>query len=158
MSHVHVAVARNSKSVVELNNSFANKINMKLFITASFGDTREAIEKLCGLVKDAEFIDFCFIRDIENYQKVFFDSKELMQRAREEISKSDALLIDMTDKPTGRAIEAGIAYALGKKIIVIMKRGTKIKDTTVGIADAIIEYDVVDDISDGLKKAKLKWQ
>lgn len=124
---------------------------MRVFITASFGDSKENIGKLCALVEAAGFEDFCFIRDVENYQKVFDDPKELMRRAREEIEKSDALLIDMTDKPTGRAIEAGIAYALGKKIIVIMKKGTQVKDTARGIADVIIEYDDINDVAEGLK-------
>src|SRR3989344_6271964 len=126
---------------------------MKIFITSSFGDSKENIERLCGIVRDAGFEDFSFIRDIEKYQKIFNNPKELMQRAREEIEKSEALLIDMTDKPTGRAIEAGIAYALGKKVIVIMKRGTQIKDTTRGVADLIIEYDNLEDIS--IKLAKI---
>jgi nucleoside 2-deoxyribosyltransferase len=128
---------------------------MKIYITSSFGDSKEAIERLCSIVRSAGFEDFNFIRDIENYQKVFHNPKELMQRAREEIKKSDALLIDMTDKPTGRAIEAGIAYALDKKIIVIMKRGTEIKDTTRGIADTVIEYDELEDLARGLKSALL---
>lgn len=123
---------------------------MRLYITSSFGDSKEEIEKLCSIVKSAGFEDFSFIRDVENYQKVFDNPKELMKRSEEEIINSDALLIDMTDKPTGRAIEAGMAYSLGKKIIVIMKRGTKVKDTTRGIADAIIEYNVIEDISSGL--------
>ncbi len=127
---------------------------MRIFITISFGDSKEKIEELCSLVKSAGFEDFCFIRDVENYQKVFDNPKDLMQRAKEEIQKSDALLIDMTDKPTGRAIEAGMAYVLNKKIIVIMKRETKIKDTTRGIADAIIEYDKITDIVPELKKLK----
>lgn len=124
---------------------------MKLYITSSYGDTKEEIEKLCALVRSAGFEDFSFIRDVENYQKVFDDPKELMRRAQEEIEKSDALLIDMTDKPTGRMIEVGMAYALAKKIIVIMKRGTQIKDTTRGIADIVIEYDQLEDIIQGLK-------
>ncbi|HSX24697.1 MAG TPA: nucleoside 2-deoxyribosyltransferase [Candidatus Andersenbacteria bacterium] len=124
---------------------------MKVFITSSFGDSKENIEKLCSIIRSAGFEDFSFIRDIENYQKIFDDPKELMQRAREEIEKSDALLIDMTDKPTGRAIEAGMAYALGKKIIVIMKHGTQIKDTTRGIADMIIKYNNIEDIAAELK-------
>ncbi len=120
---------------------------MKLFITASFqGDNKKEIEHLCELVKMAGFEDFCFIRDVENYKKIFDDPQELMKRSRDEVGKSDALLIDMTDKPTGRAIEAGIAFALNKKVIVIAKRGTQIKDTTRGIASLLIEYDVVDDI------------
>jgi nucleoside 2-deoxyribosyltransferase len=127
---------------------------MKLFITASFqgGDNKKEIEHLCELAKTAGFEDFCFIRDVENYKKMFDDPQELMQRARDEISKSDALLIDMTDKPTGRAIEAGIAFALNKKVIVIARKGTPIKDTTRGISSLAIEYDVIDDIAAPLKE------
>ena len=79
-----------------------------------------------------------------------------MKRSEDEIKNCDALLIDMTDKPTGRAIEAGMAYSLGKKIIVIMKKGTAIKDTTRGIADAVIEYDVIENILPELKNIILK--
>lgn len=124
---------------------------MRIFITASFGDNKENIEKLCSVVRTAGFEDFCFVRDIEHYEKIFEDPKELMQRAREEIQKSDVLLIDVTDKPTGRAVEAGMAYSLGKSIIVIMKRGTVIKDTIRGIADMLIEYDEIRDIIPELK-------
>lgn len=133
---------------------------MKLFITAPFrnGANKEEIENLCKVIKESGFIDFCFIRDVENYQKIFHDPKELMKRAREEIIKSDALLLDMTSKPTGRAIEAGIAYALNKRIIVIMKKGAIIKDTTRGIADIVIEYDDLDDIIPILKQLLSRWQ
>ncbi len=125
----------------------------KVFITASFknGENKQEIEQLCALVKAGGFEDFCFIRDVENYQKVFNDPKELMLRAKVEISKCDFLLIDLTDKPTGRAYEAGIAYALNKKIIVILKKGTPIKDTTSGIADSIIEYENIEDIVPSLQ-------
>ena len=121
---------------------------MKLFITASFkGDeNKQEIERICGLTKEAGFEDFCFIRDIENYQKTFSDGKKLMQRAKEEIGKSDALLIDLTNKPTGRAIEAGIAFALNKKIIIIAQKGTTMKETATGIADLVIEYSLIADI------------
>lgn len=125
---------------------------MRIFITASFGDSQKNIENLCSIVKAAGLEDFCFIRDVENYEKIFDDAKELMRKAKEEIQKSDALLIDMTEKPTGRAIEAGIAYALGKKIIVIMKKGTVVKDTVGGIANVVIEYDSIADILPKLKE------
>lgn len=120
----------------------------RIFITASFqeGKNKADIEKLCFLVRSAGFEDFCFIRDVENYQKLFSSPAELMTRAKKEIEKSEYLLIDMADKPTGRAIEAGIAYALGKKIVVIMKRGTQIKDTTKGISVKTIEYNEINEI------------
>lgn len=121
---------------------------MKIFITASFkhGANKKEIEHLCSLVRKSGFEDFCFLRDVENYQKVFEDPKELMLRAKKEIRKCDALLIDMTEKPSGRAVEAGMAYAFGKKMIIIMQKGTKIKDTIRGIADLVVEYENLDDI------------
>lgn len=125
----------------------------RLFITASYqgGENRNEIEKLCDLVKKSGYLDFCFIRDVENYQKVFLDPRKLMERALEEIKKSDALLIDMTNKPTGRAIEAGMAFALGKTVIAICKVGTQIKDTTRGIAVEVIEYEKIEDIVEKLR-------
>ncbi len=126
---------------------------MKVYVTSSFGEGKEEVERLCMAVRSAGFQDLSFIRDVEHFEKVFDDPKLLMSRALDEIRQCDALLIDMTDKPTGRAIEAGMAFSLGKKIIVIMKRGTRIKDTTKGIADVIIEYDAVEDISDHLRES-----
>jgi nucleoside 2-deoxyribosyltransferase len=131
---------------------------MKLFITASFkgNENKQEIEHICNIAKEVGFEDFCFIRDIENYQKTFSDGKKLMQRAKEEIAKSDALLIDLTNKPTGRAIEAGIAFALDKKIIIIAQKGTAMKETATGIADLVIEYSLIDDIIPPLREWLLK--
>jgi len=124
-----------------------------MFITTSYEGTsnKKEIEHLCTVVKLAGFVDVCFIRDVEHFEHRVDDPKELMRRAKEEIAKCDWLLVDVSDKPTGRAIEAGIAYALGKKIVVVMKKGTQIKDTVRGIADAIIEYNSIDDIDEPLR-------
>ncbi|NOQ55697.1 MAG: hypothetical protein GQ477_02710 [Nanohaloarchaea archaeon] len=132
---------------------------MNVFITVSFrdGKNRDEIEYLCSLIRKSNFKDFCFIRDIENYQKVFDDSRTLMNKAKAEIEKCDVLLIDMTDKPTGRAIEAGIAFAQNKKIISIMKKGTKIKDTVRGITDIVIEYDDISEIVKPLRSLFEQW-
>ena len=132
---------------------------MKVYITTTFkGDkNKKEIEQLCSIVKNAGFEDFCFIRDVENYKKVFDDPKELMDRAREEIKKCDVLLFDATEKSTGRAIEVGIAFSNKKKIIAIMKEGTSIKDTLRGAADAIITYKRIEDIQNDLKRLCLEW-
>ncbi len=121
---------------------------MRLYVTYTFKgtDNRAEIEHRCDLVRRSGWEDFCFIRDVEDWQPAFTDSHALMARALEEIRQSDALLLDMTRKPTGRAIEAGMAYTLGKRVILIMQRGTVIKDTSRGISNAIIEYDVLEDI------------
>ena len=132
---------------------------MKVYITVSFkeGKNRTEIERLCSIIRNAGFDDFCFIRDVENYQKVFNDPRELMNRAREEIKKCDILLFDATEKSTGRAIEVGIAFSNKKKVVVIMKEGTLIKDTLRGVADAIIAYKTIEDIQGDLKRLYLEW-
>jgi nucleoside 2-deoxyribosyltransferase len=132
---------------------------LRLYITATFKgtDNRAEIERLCALVARAGWEDFCFIRDVEGWQKVFESAHDLMQRSLAEIAACDALLIDLTHKPTGRAYEAGMAYALGKRIILIMRRGTPLKDTSRGIADAVIEYDTIEDIVEPLVSLLQQW-
>jgi len=80
-----------------------------------------------------------------------------MERARKEIIACDALLFDASEKSTGRAIESGIAFASNKKVTVILKKGTQIKDTLKGIADLIIEYDKLEDIIPGMKDSLNSW-
>ena len=121
---------------------------MRLYVTATFKgtDNRAEIEALCALVDSAGWESFCFVRDIEQWGHVFDDPVELMRRSLREIMRCDALLLDLTAKPTGRALEAGMAYATGRRVIVIAARGTPIKATVRGIADAVIEYDSLADI------------
>jgi nucleoside 2-deoxyribosyltransferase len=133
---------------------------MKIFVTVPFQgiDNKEEVEHLCALIQNSGFDDFCFVRDVEKYKKMFNDPKELMKRAKQEIQKSDVLLIDMSDKSTGRAIEAGIAFSFHKKIVFIMKKGTLLNNPSRGIADAIIEYDSLEEITPQLKKLYLLWK
>lgn len=133
---------------------------MKVFITASFqGEkNKKEIEELCSLVASAGFEDFCFIRDIENYQKVFENPKLLMKKVKEEINKCEALLFDATKKSSGRAIEAGIAFQAGKRIIVILKKGVKAKDSVLGIADEVIIYRGKEDLQRKLLEIRQRWQ
>lgn len=132
---------------------------MRLYVTATFkgADNRAEIERLCKLVRQAGWEDFCFARDVEGWKHVFDDPGTLMQRSLREIMVADALLLDMTTQPTGRAIEAGMAYATGRRVIVIMQRGTPIKDTVRGVADAIIEYETLEDIVAPLARLRMEW-
>lgn len=96
--------------------------------------------------------DFCFIRDIENYQHTFDDPKELWARAYDEIGACDALLIDTSDHPSGgRLTETGIAYALRKPVIVVKKHGSQHKALFNGIASTIISYADHKDLTRQLK-------
>jgi len=133
---------------------------MKIYITSPFrdGKNREEIEALCEAVRSSGFEDFSFIRDIEHYEKMFNDPNELMQRAKEEVEKCGALLINYDGPANGRMIELGIAYALGKKIVLVTVRNTPVKDTVRGVADAVIEYEQLEDISVPLSKLHDAWR
>lgn len=129
---------------------------MRAYIAIPFkgGKNTENIERLCLLAKRCGFEDFCFVRDVH---KKFRDPKELMREARREIKNSDVLLIDMSDTTAGCAIEAGIAFEVGKRIVSLVKRGQRIKSTTRGISDAVIEYENFEDIVGPLSSLFLSW-
>lgn len=133
--------------------------SMKVYITASFkgSDNREEIEHMCSLVKESGFEDFCFVRDVENYEKVFDNAHKLMQRAKQEIAKCDVLLIEYDGPGHGRMVELGIAFALDKKIILLTKEGNYVKETIRGVTDGFIEYQNLEDITEPLSQLYLKW-
>lgn len=128
---------------------------MKIYITSrfkNFSENKDEIEKLCSAVRGAGMQDFHFIRDIENYQPNFFkNQKDLWSAALKYLNECDALLIDISDSPSGgRLVEAGMAYSLKKPIIVIVKNGVEYKEFYEGIADLIIKYTDIRDISTSL--------
>lgn len=130
---------------------------MKIYVTSRFkgsADNKASIERLCLAVRAAGLEDFHFIRDVEHYRPGFFTSqKELWSAAMQYLAGCDALLMDVTDAPSGgRLVEAGMAYALNKPIYVIVKNGLDYKDFYDGIATTIIKYDQIEDITEQLRK------
>ncbi len=125
---------------------------MRVYITSRFKgapENKAEIEKLCAVVKVAGMEDFHFIRDVEHYQPSFFkNQKDLWSAALKYLVECDALLVDISDLPSGgRLIEVGMAYSLGKPIFVVVKNGIEYKDFYGGIATSIIKYDEIDDIA-----------
>ena len=107
---------------------------------------------LCDSVRKAGHQDYCFVRDVEKID----DPKALWERALAEIKKSDCLLIDVSDAPSGgRVLETGIAFALRIPVVVVAKTGTTFKDIFSGVSDYIIFYDHYGDITSSLQKLQL---
>ena len=123
---------------------------MRVYVTARFKNAKEnriEIEKLCAAVKSAGMVDFSFIRDIKNYEKTFDNPKDLWNAALKELEQCDALLVDVSDSPSGgRVIEVGMAYALRKPIFVVLKKGVHLKEFYRGVANLVIEYEEIEDI------------
>jgi nucleoside 2-deoxyribosyltransferase len=134
---------------------------MRVYVTARFKNAKEnriEIEKLCAAVKSAGMVDFSFIRDIENYEKTFDIPKDLWNAALKELERCDALLVDVSDSPSGgRVVEVGMAYALRKPIFVVLKKGTHLKEFYRGVANLVIEYEEIEDIISPLRKYNLGY-
>ena len=129
---------------------------MRVYVTARFKNAKEnriEIEKLCAAVKSAGMVDFSFIRDIENYEKTFDNPKDLWNAALKELEQCDALLVDVSDSPSGgRVVEVGMAYARRKPIFVVLKKGTHLKEFYRGVANLVIEYEEIEEITRPLKE------
>jgi nucleoside 2-deoxyribosyltransferase len=127
---------------------------MKIYITTRFRgakDNKDTIEKLCTAVRSAGIDDFNFVRDVENYTTRFDNPEDLWEASRKSINECDALLIDASDSPSGgRIIEAGMAFALKKPIIMIIKDNIEYKGFYNGICSLIIRYNRLDDITNAL--------
>jgi nucleoside 2-deoxyribosyltransferase len=140
-----------SPLLVKQSNLIVEKPNyeMKIFVTSKFdGSLPKDTQNVIKVLEEEGFETRCFVRDYPPYQ----DFEKMMVDVTKEIKNCDALIIDMSEKSTGRTIELGIAYALGKMIIVIVKSGTRVKETVIGVADAIIEYDNLDNLKGKINK------
>lgn len=122
---------------------------MKVYVAARFkgSENNSDIEQLCAVVRAAGMDDYCFVREVEKID----DPKELFERAYHEVAACDAFLIDVSDNPSGgRVVEAGIAFALKKPIVVIVKNDVDYKEVYDGIATRVIRYETYSDISQPL--------
>ena len=125
---------------------------MKIYITSRFDgslDNKEEIDNLCSAVRNAGIEDFHAIRDMA---EPFNNQRDLWETARKYINECDALLVDVSDSPSGgRLVEVGMAFSLYKPVYVIVKNGVDYKNFYNGIATSIFKYDEISDITSQLK-------
>ncbi|MDD3303066.1 MAG: hypothetical protein PHN31_05935 [Candidatus Gracilibacteria bacterium] len=92
---------------------------------------------------------YIFFRDTQNWGDVIIPKKDVMQKAFEEIDKSDIIFVfvDYKEKSEGMLLECGYAKAKNKKIIVAIKKGVE-SDLLKSIADKVIHYKDLNDLKD----------
>lgn len=127
-----------------------------MYVTSRFkdaADNKDDVERLCLAVRAAGYTDFSFIRDVEQFNPRHFETqKKVWVAALAHLRDCDALLVDVSDAPSGgRVVELGMAFALEKPIYVICKKGIAHKDFYKGVAAKIIEYETVEDITEHLR-------
>jgi nucleoside 2-deoxyribosyltransferase len=72
--------------------------------------------------------------------EVDLSSQELMRISFEKIRESDLVVLEMSEKGGGQAIEAGYAVATKKPLIVLIRHGIELSSSMEGVADAVIVY------------------
>ena len=132
---------------------------MKVYVTYQFKDAnpdelREKLEELSKtLVESAGWEPFIFFRDVQKWKKGAMSVQEIVDKAIESIKRCDAILVEASEKARGAYFEVGYAKALGKKVIVVHKKGTEAAFLEA-TADIKIEYEDLKDLGEKLKKLR----
>src|SRR3989344_4090416 len=115
---------------------------MKIFISTKFKGLRnkKELEYLEECLDRLGYKHFLAVKHLDDFGRKPISYNIFMKRALENIKKSDACLIYLSDKGMGIGIEAGMAKALNKKVIVLVPKERKVSMSLEGIADKIIKF------------------
>jgi len=101
---------------------------------------RAIIESICEALSAVGFNTSVVVRDIEDWGEINLSSQELMKRSFNLIDKCQVVFVECSQKGMGVGIEAGYAFARGKPIVVLAKKGTELSNTLSGIANEVFYY------------------
>ena len=128
----------------------------KIFIAGSFRkkEHRVILEGIEETLRELGYKTFIGARDIDNYTKIQMPRLLFWKKVVKGIEDSDAIIIDLRDIGTGfgRVIEAGVARAFNKKMILLYPPKFKTDQCIEEIADKIISYKNLKDLQQKLKK------
>jgi nucleoside 2-deoxyribosyltransferase len=131
----------------------------KIYVAYKFKDAdppvlREKLEKLSEIIEEGlNCKTFIFFRDEQDWGKKKIEIKEVVKKAIERVKECDGIIVEGTEKANGAYFETGFAKALGKKVIVIHKKGTE-TNFLDSVADISIEYKDFNDLKEKLKALK----
>ena len=132
---------------------------MKVYLTYKFKEEkpkalRAHLEAFTKLVEEATgWKTFVFFRDVQKWQKDTRGVKAIFNDALNHVKESDIILAEASEKSNGAYLEIGYAKALGKKIIVVHKKGTEAA-LLEAMADISIEYETEEELKKKLKEIK----
>jgi len=128
----------------------------KMYVAYKFkgsdpSELKAKLEELSKVIEEStDYKTFIFFRDAQNWGEKKMDIKEVVDKALEYVKQCDAMLVEASEKANGMYFEMGYAKALGKKIILIHKKGTEV-NFLKSASDVCIEYDDFEDLERKLK-------
>lgn len=134
-----------------------NNGKKKLFLGIKFHEdyrNREIIEKISEYSNASDMECVVTARDFENWGERRYPQRKLMRMVFSEIDKSDALILEFSEKGVGMAIEAGYAFSKGIPVFVIAKENSDISTTFEGVTHGIYFYKDVSELPRLIKKIK----
>ena len=108
---------------------------------------RAVVEEISEVLARCGFTTSCVVRDVEQWGKVGFEARDLMQRTFAMIDGCDFFVIELSEKGVGLGIEAGYAYACKIPVVTIARQGSDISETLKGVSSRVILYEKVSDLS-----------
>lgn len=122
---------------------------MKFYLGVKFHadlSNKELIEKICRTAEQQKHQIACVHRDLEQWGKISFSLKELMQKTFEMIERSDAVIIEFSESGVGLGIEAGFAAAKNIPVYILLPKGAELSPTLQGICENYFEYETDEEI------------
>lgn len=130
-----------------------NTLFMKrAYFAINFAASSEFKELLAYTKKELLKINIELFIFVANYHFRAGEEVLMMQKAFEEIDKSDFLIAELTHKSIGAGIEMGYAYSTDKPIIYIRENVAKTSSTALGIASYDIVYTNKEELFEKLKE------
>lgn len=107
---------------------------------------RLLIEELAVILDQAGWSSHVVVRDVEDWGRITFTPRELMERSLSLLSTCDLCVAECTEKAVGVGLEAGYAHAKGIPILLLARHGSHISTTLRGIASQVIFYKSPEDL------------
>ena len=130
---------------------------LKAFLSLKFYDgnvSKKLVDDITEALAKLNIHTFVCVRDIEKYGKVKgLDMDHFLPKyAFPEMETSDIMIIEYSEAEAELGIGADHAYCHGVPLYLIEKRGSKISTTINSVAEKVIFYDQVSDITKEFQK------
>ena len=119
----------------------------KAYLAISYQNRKKLsaeIESIKNVLTPFQISLFVFV---DQYQFTKEEEKQMMQHAFTEISSSDLLIAEVSEKAIGVGIEIGYAAALNKPILYLRNINTEHSTTASGTAGYSVIYQKPEDLS-----------
>lgn len=125
---------------------------MRYYIAYKFLNTDKEIlknnlENICNKIEKMGDTTYIFYRDAQNRGETAIPIDQIIQKAFIEVKKSDIILafIENEEKSEGMLLEIWYAKALGKKLLLVIKKWINLRFVR-SLADETIEFDKIENI------------